>query len=219
MNPAVHPARLPRSSTGGSPCLAGAVLLAAGSPGTLSAGDASWSRLAPLPDPLGVASPFTGVSGGALLVAGGANFPDKMPWEGGKKVWHDRVWVLEQPGATWKEAGALPRPLAYGVSVTLKNKLFCLGGSDASRHHASVFTLEWKNGKLTAISEAPLPLPLALAAGAVDDNDTIYLACGSTDPGEQQASNRVFRLPSSDPSPAWQELPPLPAEPRILPAR
>ena len=217
MNPAVHPARLPRSSTGGSPCLAGAVLLAAGSPGTLSAGDASWSRLAPLPDPLGVASPFAGVSGGALLVAGGANFPDKMPWEGGKKIWHDRVWVLEQPGATWKDAGALPRPLAYGVSVTLKNKLFCLGGSDASQHHSSVFALEWKKGKLTAISEAPLPLPLALAAGAVDDNDTIYLACGSTEPGEQQASNRAFHFPSGDPSPAWQELPPLPAEPRILP--
>ena len=217
MNPAVPPARLPRSSTGVYLRLAAAVLLAAGSPGAISAGEASWSRLAPLPDPLGVASPFAGVSGGALLVAGGANFPDKMPWEGGEKVWHDRVWVLEQAGATWKEAGALPRPLAYGVAVTLKNKLFCLGGSDATRHHSSVFALEWKNGKLTAISQAPLPLPLAQAAGAVDDQDTVYLACGSSAPGEQQASNRVFCLRSGDPSPAWQELPPLPAEPRILP--
>ena len=36
--------------------------------------------------------------GGAILVAGGANFPDKKPWEGGKKVWYDTVFVLETAG-------------------------------------------------------------------------------------------------------------------------
>ena len=72
----------------------------------------AWKQLPPLPDAPGVAGPFAGVSGGALLVAGGANFPDRMPWEGGKKVWLDRVWVLEKPDGVWREAGKLPRPLA-----------------------------------------------------------------------------------------------------------
>src|SRR6187549_1212241 len=78
-----------------------------------------WGKLPPLPEPLGVAAAFAGVSNGALIVAGGANFPDKMPWEGGKKVWNDRIWVLEKPDGQWREAGRLSRPLAYGVSLTV----------------------------------------------------------------------------------------------------
>ena len=45
-------------------------------------------------------SAVAGVSGGALLVAGGANFPDKKPWQGGTKVWYDTVFVLDEPGTT-----------------------------------------------------------------------------------------------------------------------
>src|SRR4051794_9202194 len=41
-----------------------------------------WTQLPSLPDPEGFASAFAGVSHDALLVAGGANFPDKRPWDG-----------------------------------------------------------------------------------------------------------------------------------------
>ena len=64
-----------------------------------------WTTLPSLPDRLGVAAPFAGVSGGSLLVGGGANFPDRMPWEGGRKVWHDTVWALAQPGGAWQAVG------------------------------------------------------------------------------------------------------------------
>lgn len=77
-----------------------------------------WEPLPSVPDPEGFASPFAGVAGGALLVAGGANFPDKRPWEGGTKVWHDTVFALGSPDAAWVTAERLPRPNAYGVSVT-----------------------------------------------------------------------------------------------------
>src|SRR5688500_13025659 len=56
-----------------------------------------WARLPPLPEPVGVAGPYAGAAGGALLVAGGANFPIRMPWEGGEKVWRNQVWILEKP--------------------------------------------------------------------------------------------------------------------------
>src|SRR5688572_828371 len=83
------------------------------------AGDGlKWKQLPPLPEPPGVAGAFAGVAQNALLVAGGANFPDKMPWEGGKKVWHDRIWLLDGPGGKWREVGKLSRSLAYGVTVT-----------------------------------------------------------------------------------------------------
>ena len=38
-----------------------------------------WSELPPLPDKLGFAGPFLGTHNGALLVAGGAYFPDGPP--------------------------------------------------------------------------------------------------------------------------------------------
>ncbi|WP_206734734.1 hypothetical protein [Flavobacterium sp. YO64] len=34
---------------------------------------------------LGFAGPINGVYNDVFITAGGANFPDKMPWEGGKK--------------------------------------------------------------------------------------------------------------------------------------
>ena len=50
----------------------------------------AWEELAPLPDEHGFAGSFAGSSGGALLVAGGANFPDGPSWNGHPKAGHDR---------------------------------------------------------------------------------------------------------------------------------
>src|SRR6185436_4067728 len=86
---------------------------------------AEWKQLPSLPDAEGFAGSFAGVSNGALLVAGGANFPDRKPWEGGAKVWYHTVYVLEHPNAKWKIAGQLPRALGYGVSVTYNNGVIC----------------------------------------------------------------------------------------------
>ncbi|MCH1440047.1 MAG: hypothetical protein L7W43_10350, partial [Rubripirellula sp.] len=52
----------------------------------------TWSdEIPPLPDSIGVAGPFVGVHGEALIVAGGANFPRPV-WES-EKVWHDEIHV------------------------------------------------------------------------------------------------------------------------------
>ncbi len=177
-----------------------------------------WGRLASLPDWLGVAGPFAGVSGGVLLVGGGANFPNRPPWEGGSKVWQDRVWALEQAEGVWREVGKLPRGLAYGVALAVGDDLWCLGGSDAGRHYAEGFSLQWRDGKL-AVEEVPrLPIPLAHAAGAVDRAGTVYVAGGGEEPGEQRASNRVFACAVEGGGRRWRELPPLPAAPRFLAA-
>ncbi|MCB1127680.1 MAG: hypothetical protein KDM81_14395, partial [Verrucomicrobiae bacterium] len=116
--------------------------------GEVAADSAEWTSLPPLPDPLGVAGPFAGVSHGALLVGGGANFPDGPPWDGGRKVWHDTVYVLPAADGAWQTAGTLPRPLAYGVSLTVDDGVLCVGGSDATEHHAEVFHLHWEGDRL-----------------------------------------------------------------------
>jgi N-acetylneuraminate epimerase len=174
-----------------------------------------WKQLPPLPDPLGVAAPFAGVSDGSLVVAGGANFPDRMPWEGGKKVWHDRVWVLDKPDGKWRDGGKLPRPLGYGISLMRDDGFLCIGGSDAEVHHADVFHATMKDGNVVFAEQAPLPIPLANGAGAISDDGTAYVVGGNTEPGEKSASDRVFALAPK--ATEWHELPPIPGGARILP--
>ncbi|MCX6878023.1 MAG: galactose oxidase [Verrucomicrobia bacterium] len=176
---------------------------------------AAWSQLPPLPVSLGVAGPFAGVTDGALLVAGGANFPDKMPWEGGRKVWHADVFALEKPDGKWRKVGQLPCPLGYGVALTTERGVLCLGGSDAARHHAEVFAVTLTNGVLQTHPLPSLPVPLANAAGALL-GDTVLLCGGSEQPGEQSALNRLFALDLAQAAPQWREWPPCPGKPRIL---
>lgn len=194
-------------------------LLAATAHAESPASAPAWQALPPIPIPLGVAAPFAAVSNGTLIVAGGANFPDAPPWLGGQKVWHSAIWSLASPSAQWQPAGNLPAPLAYGVSLSINGLFLAIGGSDSSRHHNSVLAFSWRDGKLlpSDVNPGPLPIPLALAAGAVDPDQNAFVACGSESPGEQSASNRVFTARFHGESPRWRELPPLPAAPRILP--
>ncbi len=174
-----------------------------------------WTRLPPLPDPVGVAGPFAGVSRGALLVAGGANFPGKKPWEGGKKVWSDRVFVLETPGGEWKAAGTLPRPLGYGVAVTHGAGVVCVGGSDANKHYADVFRLEWQGGRLVTTPLTPLPRPLANACGALV-GDKFHVVGGIEKPDATEAGTAGWVLDLAADRPEWRPLPPCPGPGRML---
>ena len=145
--------------------------------GHLFAADLRWEKLAPIPDPPGFAGSFAGVSGGALLVAGGANFPDQKPWAGGAKVWYSEVFVLEKPEGAWRGAGRLPTPLGYGVVVSHKRGLICIGGSDARQHHASTLVLRWVKGRLEIEPLLGLPEFCANLSGALI-SDTVYVAGG-----------------------------------------
>ena len=174
------------------------------------------SQLPPLPDREGFAGMFAGVSDGCLIVAGGANFPDKKPWEHGKKVWYDTVFALDKPDGVWRIAGKLPRPLGYGVSVTTSDGVVCIAGSDAEKHHSEVFRLTLRGGEIHTENLPSLPIPLANGAGALLE-DTIYVFGGSDEPGDKSALNRLFALDLKSADPQWKELEPCPGKGRILP--
>ena len=175
----------------------------------------SWKTLAPLPDREGLAAPFAGVSGGVLLVAGGANFPEKKPWDGGTKVWYDTVFVLEELGGTWRAAGKLPRPLGYGVSVTTPDGVLCLGGSDATRHYADAFVLQWREGKLRRRKMPSLPTPCANMCGALVGN-VVYLTGGTDSPTATNAQKTFWSIDLAARRPRWQVLEPWPGPARML---
>ena len=173
-------------------------------------------ELPPLPDKLGVAGAFAGISGDALLVAGGANFPDKPPWDGGQKKWHDEIYVLPYGATNWLTGFKLPRPLAYGVAVLLDGDVLCIGGSDSARHYAGVFLLRWREGRvLIETNFPPLPQPLANACGTVCAG-CVYVAGGETTPGATTALASVWRLNPAATNAAWQRLPDCPGPGRTL---
>lgn len=148
-----------------------------------------WSRPLPsLPDDHGFAGMFAGISGGALIAAGGANFPDAPPWQGGTKVWHDSIYVLASNGAKWNTAGEkLPRPLAYGVSLTVRHDaiatsdhrgVVCLGGDDGKQARREAFLLTWHGRSIRTTPLPSLPRACTQMCGA-QVGDVLYVAGGA----------------------------------------
>ena len=177
-----------------------------------------WDELTPMPDVHGFAGPFAGVSGGALIVAGGANFPDGPPSEGGAKVWHDKVFALSEAKGEWREIGQLTRGIGYGVSVTWKGQLIGIGGSDPQQHYGEVFGLRWDGSVLELENGPSLPVTLANAAGVLV-GDVIYVAGGSLTPQSTEASNQFWKLDLSRGlnESEWVELVSWPGPERMLP--
>jgi len=193
----------------------------------------TWDSLPPLP-PLagevkqpGVAGPFAGVHGDALIVAGGANFPDKLPWDGGAKIWWNDIWVLENlssaaPRWVTDKTFQLPRRIGYGISVSTPDGVVCAGGHDAERCYADVFMLSWdaRARQIRRTDLPPLPEPLSFMAGALVGN-TFYIAGGQTTMKDAVPSSIFWSLDlSKREQPAefkWSVLPAWPGPDRILP--
>jgi len=174
-----------------------------------------WQSLPGIPDDEGFAGSFAGVSGGALLVAGGANFPELKPWEGGTKRWYDAIFVLDKPTGSWRLAGKLLQPLGYGVSITTPDGLACIGGSNADGHFAECFLLRWTGSEVETAALPDLPQPCANACGALVDR-TIYVAGGTTSPGDTQARSTFWSLDLDGINAGWTELAPWPGPERTL---
>lgn len=174
-----------------------------------------WRRLESLPDAHGFAGMCGGVSHGALVLAGGANFPGKAVWDGGAKVWHDRIFVLERPDGHWQTGSSLPRPLAYAVSVTTDRGVLCIGGADAARHYDDAFLLEWVKGAIVRTVLPSLPAPMAYGSGAVVGR-TVYVAGGTNSPDATTAARSFWSLDLSQPEVGWQVLEPWPGKGRLL---
>ena len=175
-------------------------------------------RLADLPNATGVAGAYAGISNGALIVAGGANFPQAMPWDGGKKIWYDQIYVLEHADGAWQTSLVrLPRPLGYGVSLSCDDGIFCLGGGDANKHYSDAFLIRWKDGKIELDGLPQLPQTVAFATGAILER-TIYIAGGLERPDAETTMKTFWALDLQKPRERWQwrKLNPWPGQERML---
>lgn len=184
----------------------------------------AWHKLATLPpaslqnESLGVAGPFAGVSNGALIIAGGANFP-KPYWQSSKK-WHDDIWVLENyssDSTTWQTGFTLDEPAGYGMSVTTEKGLVCLGGNDAATVHDRVIMLVWdvENKKIIKTKLPNLPGPCTLGSGVYLEGK-IYIAGGQSGTGIETAMKNFWVLDLNEPQIQWRKLSPWPGSERVV---
>ncbi|NYJ27865.1 sodium:solute symporter family transporter [Allomuricauda sp. ARW1Y1] len=164
---------------------------------------------------LDVGNGFAGMMGGeqegVLIAAGGANFPNGLPWEGGSKVWSDAIYYLD--GGQWNRATTrLPKPLAYGASVALPEGILLVGGENAQGSTDQVLLLQIDTeSKSVTLTEYPdLPEPLAYSS-AVLENGYVYVAGGKN---TNATTNSFYRLSLDTKS--WERLPDFPGEPRAL---
>ena len=117
--------------------------------------------------------------------------------------------------APGRSRARLPRPLGYGVSLSTKDGVVCIGGSDAQRHYADVFLLRWENGAIKTSPLPPLPKPCANFCGALLGN-TIYVAGGIETPTATNALKTFWSLDLGAAKPQWRELEPWPGPARML---
>ncbi|WP_339923728.1 sodium/solute symporter [uncultured Cyclobacterium sp.] len=176
-----------------------------------------WEELPAIPDKEGFAGMFAGVSNGALLVGGGANFPEKRPWEGGEKVWYDEIYFMENTEAGWTVAGQkLPQPLAYSVSGSYKNKVWVIGGNDAKAHSNQVISLVFRDGEIVLENDYPqLPVPLASMTGTILEGVFYVLGGQKTATGLAETKFYYLDLKKGKAELKWEEGPAFPGMARI----
>ncbi len=177
-----------------------------------------WNEFTALPDTNGRGGPFAGVSGGALLVAGGTNFPGAKLWDNGTKSWYDDISILPDGVSVWKTGFRLSGPArAYGVSVTASDALICVGGADSLKHYPEVTSFKWNGEEITSATLPALPRPMAYGGGVII-GDTIYVLGGISETSSTSALPNLYALNLKQLSQGWQTLVPLPGPSRILPA-
>ena len=177
----------------------------------------TFETVATLPDPVGVAGPLAGVSNEVLIVAGGANFPESLPWRGGVKRYYSDIFTAKKTSdgnIEWfEQPGRLPREMGYAAVAQSPQGIICLGGETADGPIDDAFILSY-DPKNKAVRVEPLPpLPEARTAATADvivnsKNETcVYLLGGRTSNG---FSDSMISLNLANRKAGWQVEPNLP---------
>lgn len=209
--------------------------------GTLIAGSTvefEWGDIPSMPaesgeaEALGLAGAFVGTHNGALIVAGGANFPEGLPWvpkadgRSPRKIYHDAIYVLTKSDdgvATWRISDVrLSGPAAYGVAVSTANGVVCVGGhwkedgadgGQLVKRSDRTFAIQWVDG-VVKLDESYPALPAARTdMGGSVVNGKLMLVGGDVGEG---ATADLLSLDLSEKT-AWEALLALPGDPRVLP--
>ena len=171
--------------------------------GTASASD--WTQRPAYPLAPGMAGIIAGAHGGVIIAAGGANFPDKMPWDGGKKIYYDEIFVIAPGEKAWRSAGKLPERRGYSASVSIADGVLVIGGENADTIFQDTLLLRW-DGKAVVVERGPaLPAPRTSQVAAVLDG-SVYVAGGYAPGAVRVSSSDFWRLDVKQRAAGWKIL-------------
>lgn len=129
----------------------------------------------------GVAGPLVGIHQNHLLIAGGANFPEKMPWEGGiKKYQHTAyIYAIEDHNLQLKDTFCLSNSTAYAANCSHEEGIYTAGGENEMGASSQFQICTWNPEQdRFQVNKLPnLPVPLSNASLVADDNK-LYLIGG-----------------------------------------
>lgn len=174
-----------------------------------------WEKAGVLPEtngqPLGFAGMVAGVSNDVFIVGGGANFPNGMPWMGGKKKYYNELYVYQKnsnDSLVLFRSYQLPYPIGYAATISTPKGIIVAGGENADGMSNKVLLLQWDTSTNEIITQnlPELPYPLS-GAGIAAHNGMVYVAGGNM---EDKTSSHLFQLDLNDPDAAWEEMPSLP---------
>ena len=159
---------------------------------------------------LGYAGPVAGIHNNILLVAGGANFPDTMPWMGGKKKYYEEGYLFKKENdiLIHFKTFLLPYSIAYSANCSTSQGIIAAGGENEKGISNKVLQIQWNLSSENIQIEYLPDLPLALTNAAITSNDNlVFIAGGET---SEIVSDRFFCLNILKLSAGWKELPPIP---------
>lgn len=159
----------------------------------------------------GLAGAAIGVNNNVLMIGGGANFSDGMPWNGGKKRYQHDIFIFKKENDSLINIPGdfhLPYPLAYSANCSIDKGIVAAGGENMQGPTDSVLLIDWdQKANKPVISYLPnLPRPCTDGAMAAD-GDKMYFAGGIDSSG---VSDGFYMLNLKDTVKGWQILPALP---------
>ena len=176
-----------------------------------------WKTIAELPPfrdqskSIGVAGPVVGIINNKLIVAGGANFPDKMPWQGGKKIYYNNISIFnKEKEQVFQEKiqNSLTSNIAYAANCITPLGVVYAGGENELGLSDKVYLLQWDEAS-NNLQQTKLPdLPVETTNGSlVCIDNTIYFLGGET---LTNTTNQFYSLNLIKINQGWMTLPVLP---------
>ena len=165
----------------------------------------------------GMSACFAGRIEGKLILAGGCNFPETSAALGGKKRFYHGIYAADFKADShfqWKYVGDLPASTAYGVTISVANKLIFIGGMNENGILSSVYGVTLNKNQQVVIENLPsLPYAMDNMAGALIGK-TIYVAGGKVN---GKPSCKMYCLNLDNLKMGWQAAPSFPGNPRVQP--
>lgn len=159
----------------------------------------------------GLAGAVIGSKNDQLLVAGGANFPDSFPWQGGKKKYHTKIFLFSKNGNKFTLLSShqqLSFPIAYAAHCTTNKGIVVVGGENEKGFLADASLLQITAQGTSATIEKLPPLPVATSNGtAVVIADIVYVIGGETAGG---TTAECWKLDLNQLQIGWKSIPSLP---------